>query len=144
MSNINILFEKIRNYYYQLDDLIEIPLVEVDPPKSSGVYLVFFYEKLQYAGSTTNLSRRLKNDLMNGSTSSHTLISKLCKISGSIFWIITGFLKSNAMIRYIETDNVNEAKILEEFIIALKDPPYNGAIQKIMPNKELRVRENRA
>jgi len=68
---------------------------------------------------------------MNGSMSSHTLISKLCKTRSGIFWIITGFLKRSATIKLVETNNVNEAKILEEIIIAIEDPLYNGTIQKI-------------
>ncbi len=124
---IETIFSKISSYLTDLDKLVEWSYYDsVNVPKKPGVYLISFSERLQYIGSTNNLSRRIKNDLMNGSATSHTLVSKLIKTrNAKAFWLITGFLKSNAKIKFIETDNEKEAKLIEDFLILLYDPPFN-------------------
>lgn len=130
---IATICNKIRCYLNNLDKSIEWSYYDdFKIPINPGVYLVYFSDRLQYIGSTNNLSRRIKNDLMNGSTSSHTLVTKLCKIKkAKEFWVITGFLKSNAKIKFVETANEREAKLIEDILILLHDPPYNGTLKRV-------------
>lgn len=80
------------NYEYALKKLIETlrknieilnttkpsHLPQVRPPKSPGVYMLFFEGKLQYIGFSGNIKERIRNNLLNGDRESHTLINKLC------------------------------------------------------------------
>jgi len=56
MSNyqdkLNGLIQKLKQNMNRLLDVQEVPLSKASPPKSPGVYMIFFDGKLQYIGSS--------------------------------------------------------------------------------------------
>jgi hypothetical protein len=103
----------------------EVPLSKASPLNSPGVYMIFFNEKLQYIGSSGNLKERIKTNLLSGNREAHTLINKLCTLKNWSKEKAHNFLKTAATIKFIETETEDDAKILEEVLIALYHPFYN-------------------
>jgi excinuclease UvrABC nuclease subunit len=84
MSNYQDKFDKlIQKLKQNMNRLLatqEVPLSRASPPKSPGVYMIFFNKELQYIGSSGNLKERIKTNLLSGDRESHTLINKLCTL----------------------------------------------------------------
>ena len=116
----------------------EMPLSEAKPSKGKpGVYMLFFEGNLQYVGSSKNLYKRIRSNLLSGDEKSHTLINKLCKLREN--WDkykARKFLKSSAKIKFIKTDSVENAKILEGVLIAVYKPYYNKSLKQLLKEKQ--------
>jgi excinuclease UvrABC nuclease subunit len=110
-------------------------LSQVRPPKLPGVYMLFFEAKLQYIGSSGNLHKRLRTNLLSGDRESHTLINKLCELRKLDVTSVLSFLKSNSNVKILATETEDDAKILEDFLIAIYHPFYNVPLRKL---KELK------
>jgi hypothetical protein len=84
MSNYQDKFDKlIQKLKQNMNRLLatqEVPLAKASPPKSPGVYMIYFDIKLQYIGSSEDIKRRIKTNLLSGNKESHTLINKLCTL----------------------------------------------------------------
>jgi len=133
------------NYETILEDLIETlkknikslsvtkitPLSQVKPPKSPGVYMLFFAGELKYIGSSGNLKKRLRTNLISGNRKSHTLINKLCELKKWDVSTTVSFLRDNAEIKLIATETEDDAKILEEILITIYQPYYNIPLRKL-------------
>ena len=115
----------------------KMPLSEAKPSKGKlGVYMLFFEGDLQYVGSSKNLYKRIRNNLLSGNEKSHTLINKLCKLREN--WNerrAKNFLKSSAKIKFIEMDSIEKAKILEYILIAIYKPYYNTPLKQLLKEK---------
>jgi hypothetical protein len=119
------LIQKLKQNIERLLTTQEVPLSKVSLPKSPGVYMIFFNGKLQYIGSSGNLKERIKTNLLSGDKEAHTLINKLCTLKNWSIDKAHNFLKTSATIKFIDTDTEDEAKILEDVLIALYHPFYN-------------------
>jgi hypothetical protein len=145
------------SYNIKLDDLIErlkrnlqcllatkeVPLSQVKPPKSPGVYMLFFEEKLQYIGSSGNLNERIRANLLGGNRESHTLINKLCKLRKWSVPKVLSFLKFHAHIKFIETETEDDARILEDALISIFHPLYNTPLKKLKLTEKAKVTHTR-
>lgn len=129
--DLNNLIEKLRKNLKCLTATREIPLSQAKPPKSPGVYMLFFEGHLQYVGSSGNLNERIKTNLLSGNRESHTLINKLCELRGWNVSRVVSFLKSSANIKFIETETEDDAKILEDVLISMYHPQYNTPLRKL-------------
>lgn len=130
-TTLDSLIEKLRKNLQGLMAAQETPLFQVRPSKSPGVYMLFFEEKLQYVGSSENLNRRIRTNLLSGNRKSHTLLNKLCELRKWSVSEAVSFLKSNSNIKLIETETEDDAKILEDFLIAIYHPFYNTPLRKL-------------
>jgi hypothetical protein len=119
------LIQKLKQNIERLLTTQEAPLSKAFLPKSPGVYMIFFNGKLQYIGSSGNLKERIKTNLLSGDREAHTLINKLCTLKNWSIDKAHNFLKTAATIKFIETDTEDEAKILEDVLIAIYHPFYN-------------------
>jgi hypothetical protein len=119
------LIQKLKQNIERLLTTQEVPLSKVSLPKSPGVYMIFFNGKLQYIGSSGNLKERIKTNLLSGDKEAHTLINKLCTLKNWSIDKAHNFLKTSATIKFIDTNTEDEAKILEDVLIALYHPFYN-------------------
>jgi hypothetical protein len=119
------LIQKLKQNIERLLTTQEVPLSKVSLPKSPGVYMIFFNGKLQYIGSSGNLKERINTNLLSGDREAHTLINKLCTLKNWNIDKAHNFLKTSATIKFIDTDTEDEAKILEDVLIALYHPFYN-------------------
>jgi|GEM_PF-656666 len=129
MSNYQDKFDKlIQKLKQNMNRLLatqEVPLSKASPPKSPGVYMIFFNGKLQYIGSSGNLKERIKTNLLSGNKEAHTLINKLCTLKNWSIDEVRNFLKTAATIRFIDTETEDDAKILEDVLVAIYHPFYN-------------------
>jgi len=119
------LIQKLKQNIERLLTTQEVPLSKASLPKSSGVYMIFFNGKLQYIGSSGNLKERINTNLLSGDREAHTLINKLCTLKNWSIEKAHNFLKTAATIKFIETKTEDDAKILEDVLIALYHPFYN-------------------
>lgn len=128
---LDSLIEKLRKNLQRLRATQETPLSQVRPPKFPGVYMLFFEGKLQYIGSSGNLNQRIRTNLLSGNRESHTLINKLCDLRRWDVSNAVSFLKFNSNIKLIATETEDEAKILEDVLIAIHHPFYNTPLRKL-------------
>jgi hypothetical protein len=124
-DKLDNLIQKLKQNMNRLLATQEVPLSKASPPKSPGVYMIFFNGKLQYIGSSGNLKERIKTNLLSGDKEAHTLINKLCTLKNWSIDKAHNFLKTSATIKFIDTNTEDEAKILEDVLIALYHPFYN-------------------
>jgi hypothetical protein len=129
MSNyqdkLDNLIQKLKQNMNRLLATKEVPLSKALLPRSPGVYMIFFNGKLQYIGSSGNLKERINTNLLSGDREAHTLINKLCTLKNWSIDKAHNFLKTAATIKFIETKTEDDAKILEDVLIALYHPFYN-------------------
>ena len=128
---LDSLIEKLTNNLQRLIAASETPLSQVRPSTSPGVYMLFFEGELQYIGSSGNLNQRIRTNLISGNRESHTLINKMCELRKWNVSNAVGFLKSNASIKLIATETEDDAKILEDALIAIYHPLYNTPLRKL-------------
>lgn len=128
---LDSLIEKLRKNLQRLRAAEETPLSLVRPPKLPGVYMLFFEGKLQYIGSSGNLNKRIRTNLLSGNRESHTLINKLCELRNWDVSSTVSFLKANSKIKHIATETEDDAKILEDVLIAIYHPFYNTPLRKL-------------
>ena len=121
------LIEKLRQNLDKLLRTEDVSLPQARPPKSAGVYMLLFEEELQYIGYSGNLSKRIRGDLLSGDRKSHTLINKLHKLRRWGVSVVVRWLKDNARAKFISTDTEYDARILEDFLIAIYHPYFNTA-----------------
>ncbi|MDQ1281443.1 MAG: hypothetical protein QG670_2708 [Thermoproteota archaeon] len=130
-SDLNSLSERLKFNKDRLEGSRETPLANAKPTKNlPGVYMIFFEEKLQYIGSSGNLFTRIRNDLINGNRESHTLINKLCFLRGLETKDAVNWLKQNSRIKFIAIDSEEDARLLEDAMIALKHPYFNTPLRR--------------
>jgi excinuclease UvrABC nuclease subunit len=125
------LIEKLKRNLKDLEASEKNLLSRVRPPKLPGVYMLFFETKLQYIGSSGNLHERLRTNLLSGDRESHTLINKLCELRKLDVTSVLSFLKSNSSVRLVATETEDDAKILEDVLIAIYHPFYNIPLRKL-------------
>ena len=131
-SDFDSLFGRLKLNKDRLENLREVPLADVKPAKKCpGVYIIFFEGKLQYIGSSGNLFARIRNNLINGNRESHTLINKLCVLKGLETKDAVNWLKQDSRIRFMATDSEDDARLLEDVMIALKHPYFNTPLRKL-------------
>jgi excinuclease UvrABC nuclease subunit len=128
-DKLDNLIQKLKQNMNRLLTTKEVPLSKASLPKSPGVYMIYFNGKLQYIGSSGNLKERIKTNLLSGDREAHTLISKLCTLKNWNIDKAHNFLKTAATIKFIETETEDDAKILEEVLIALYHPFYNMSLK---------------
>jgi excinuclease UvrABC nuclease subunit len=135
MSNYQDKFDKlIQKLKQNMNRLLatqEVPLSKASPPKSPGVYMIYFNGELQYIGSSGNLKERIKTNLLSGNKESHTLINKLCTLKNWSIDEVRNFLKTAATIKFIDTETEDDAKILEDVLVAIHHPYYNTPLKKL-------------
>jgi len=123
------LIQKLKRNMELLLSTKEIPLSKIKSkvklPESPGVYMLFFEGKLQYIGSSGNLGERIGINLLSGNRESHTLINKLCELRSWNVKETLEFLRSSSSIKFIATETEDDAKILEDVLIAIYHPFYN-------------------
>jgi len=129
------LIQKLKRNMELLMATQEVPLSKVELPKSPGVYMIFFEGKLQYIGSSGDLNHRIKTTLLSGNRKSHTLINKLCELRNWDLMETRNFLKSSN-IKFIATKTEDDAKILEDVLIAIYHPFYNIPLRKLRKLKK--------
>jgi len=130
-NKLDNLIERLRKNLQSLIAVQEFPLSQVRPSKSPGVYMLFFEGELQYIGSSGNLNQRIRGNLLSGNRESHTLINKLCVLRKWNVSKAVSFLKSNSTIKLKGTDSEDDAKILEDILIAIYHPFYNTPLRKL-------------
>lgn len=86
---------------------------------------------LQYIGSSGNLYERLKANLLRGDRESHTLINKLCELRKLDVTGVLSFLKSKSSVKLLATETEDDAKILEDVLIAIYNPFYNVPLRRL-------------
>jgi hypothetical protein len=63
-DKLDNLIQKLKQNMNRLLATQEVPLSKASPPKSPGVYMIYFNGELQYIGSSGNLKeRKNKNKL---------------------------------------------------------------------------------
>lgn len=131
-SDFDNLLRKLKVNKDRLEESREFPLVDTKPTKKHpGTYMIFFEEKLQYIGSSGNLFIRIRNNLINGNQKSHTLINKLCVLRGLETKDAVNHLIQNSRIQFIPTDSLDDARLLEDTMIALKHPYFNTPLREL-------------
>lgn len=131
-SDFEGLFGRLKLNKDRLEDLREVPLADAQPSKKCpGVYIIFFEGKLQYIGSSGNLFARIRNNLINGNRESHTLVNKLCVLRGLETKDAINWLRQNSRIKFMATDSEDDARLLEDVMIALKQPHFNTPLRKL-------------
>jgi excinuclease UvrABC nuclease subunit len=130
-SNLRKIVETLISNVNRFEDITSVSLIQAKPPKKPGVYMVFFEEKLQYIGSSTNLHERIRTNLVSGDRQAHTLINKLCKLKNWTETETHAFLKDNSTIKFVDTASEDDAKILEDVLIAVHHPFYNTPLRKM-------------
>ena len=131
-SDFDSLFEKLKLNKDRLENLKDVPLVDSQPTKKCpGVYIIFFEGKLQYIGSSGNLFVRIRNNLINGNRESHTLVNKLCVLRGLETKDAINWLRQNSRIKFMATDSEDDARLLEDVMIALNHPYFNTPLRKL-------------
>jgi len=135
MSDYKIALEglmgKLRKNLQCLMAAEETPLSQIKPSKSPGVYMLSFEGELQYIGSSGNLNERIRSNMLSGNRESHTLINKLCELRKWSVPEAVGFLKSNSKIKLTQTETEDDAKIVEDFLIAIHHPFFNTPLRKL-------------
>jgi excinuclease UvrABC nuclease subunit len=135
MSNyqdkLDKLIQKLKQNMNRLLATQKVPLSKASPPKSPGVYMIYFNGELQYIGSSGNLKERIKTNLLGGDRESHTLINKLCTLKNWNIDEVRNFLKTAATIKFIDTETEDDAKILEDVLVAIHHPYYNAPLRKL-------------
>jgi excinuclease UvrABC nuclease subunit len=125
------LIQKLKQNMNRLLAIQEVPLSKASPPKSPGVYMIYFNGELQYIGSSEDIKRRIKTNLLSGNKESHTLINKLCTLKNWSIDEVRNFLKTAATIKFIDTETEDDAKILEHVLVAIHHPYYNTPLKKL-------------
>jgi excinuclease UvrABC nuclease subunit len=128
---LDSLIQKLKQNVELLMATQETPLSKARLPGSPGVYMLFFEGKLQYIGSSGNLNDRIRTNLLSGNRKSHTLINKLCELRNWDETKTLNFLKSTSNVKFIATETEDDAKILEDVLIALHHPLYNIPLRKL-------------
>ena len=131
-SDFNSLFERLKLNKDRLENLREVPLADAQPSKKCpGVYIIFFEGKLQYIGSSGNLFARIRNNLINGNRESHTLVNKLCVLRGLETKDAINWLRQTSRIKFLGTESEDDARLLEDIMIALNHPYFNKPLKKL-------------
>jgi excinuclease ABC subunit C len=130
-ATLDSLIQKLKQNVELLMATQEVPLSKAKLPKSPGVYMLFFEGKLQYIGSSGNLNDRIGTTLLSGDRESHTLINKMCELKKWDVKETLKFLKSFSNIKFIVTETEDDAKILENVLIAIYHPFYNIPLRKL-------------
>jgi len=130
-SVLDNLIKRLRTNLENLREAKETSSTQIKPPKSPGVYMLFFEGGLQYIGSSGNLYDRIKTNLLSGDRESHTLINKLCELRKWNVPDAVSFLKSNSSVKFAVTKTEDDAKILEDVLIAIYHPFYNTPLRKL-------------
>lgn len=130
-TTLDNLIGKLRKNLQSLIAVQKIPLSQVRPLELPGVYMLFFEGELQYIGSSGNLNKRIRTNLISGNRKSHTLINKLCVLKKWDVSKAVNLLKFNSTIKLKETDSEDDAKILEDVLIAIHHPFYNTPLRKL-------------
>jgi excinuclease UvrABC nuclease subunit len=131
-DELDNLIQKLKQNRNRILATQEVPLSEVSLPKSPGVYMIYFDGELQYIGVSGNLKTRIKTNLLSGDRKSHTLINKLCTLKKWDIDEVLEFLKTAATIKFIDTETEDDAKILEDILIAMYHPLYNIPLRKLV------------
>lgn len=130
-AKLDSLIIKLKKNLQDLMAAKEIRLSQIRPSKSPGVYMLFFEGELQYIGSSGNLNRRIRANLLGGNRESHTLINKLCVLRNWSRTETLNFLKMNSTLKVVETDSEEDAKILENVLIPIHHPFFNVPLRKL-------------
>jgi excinuclease UvrABC nuclease subunit len=121
------LGKRIVQKYYELIQSPEISFHEVIPMKT-GVYVISEQNRVLYVGSALDLDRRLKHNLlgtMGQIAQPHTFGRKLVEKFGDKE-TARRYLRQNCRLRILVTENLQEARVLEQFAILLLKPEYNA------------------
>ena len=130
-TELGNLIEKLRQNLHDLLAAEQNSLSQASLPETHGVYVLFFQEKMQYAGSSGNLSNRIKKNLLGGNRNSHTLINKLCTLRKKEAPDAVRWLKNNSNIKFTVTQKEEDAKILEDVLIAIYHPHFNTPLRTL-------------
>ncbi len=129
LSRCLLLLEKIKSYIRKLFTRTPISITEVSTEyrDKPGVYMFFNNEQVDYVGSTNNLYRRLRHDLwasLGQPQQPHVFGRKLLKKFHSVKEArdYLGRLK----LKIVETEDLEEAKVLEQILIYLLKPTFNN------------------
>lgn len=138
-NDLSILFERVRQNMDRLVGLEETPISDSKIfKKSPGVYMLFFEDGLQYVGSSGNLRRRIITNLLAGNEKSHTLINKLCILRKISVANAKKLLKENSKIKSITTETEDDARILEDVLIALHHPIFNEPLRRLKKTADMK------
>ena len=97
--------------------------------KITGVYVIFFENKVIYVGKTNKFNVRFGTDLMHKTT--HTFHNKLLK--EKTLEEVKDFIKKKCQYKIKECKDEVEAEQLEHFAISIYEPPYNNHFYKKLP-----------
>ena len=101
--------------------------------KITGVYVIFFENKVIYVGETNKFNIRFGTDLMHKTT--HTFHRKLLK--EKTLEEVKDFIKNQCKYKIKECKDEVEAEQLEHFVISIYEPPYNNHFYKKPQSKAL-------
>lgn len=131
-SDFEGLVGRLKLNLGRLENLREVPLVDAKPAKRCpGVYMISFEGKLQFIGSSGNLFVRIRNSLINGNRESHTLINKLSVLRGLETKDALNWLRQNSRIKFMVTGSEDDARLLEDVMVALMHPYFNTPLRKM-------------
>ena len=130
-NTLDNLISNLRKDFQRIHEAPEQPLDDIKLSKKPGVYMIFFEGKLQYIGSTKDLHTRIKR-LLSGKKRYHTLARKLCEMRCWEESKVSDFLKSKAIIKFIESSCIYRARILENVLIAIYQPTYNKSLRELL------------
>ena len=117
------LGKKIVSEYNELLRSPEMSVRE-NIPTSWGVYVIIEHSHVLYVGSAVDLDRRLKHDLlgtMRQTKQTHTFGRKLVKKFGDKEKA-RNYLRQDCRLRIKVTENLQEARLLEQFAIPFLSP----------------------
>src|SRR3989344_4883804 len=92
----------------------------------TGVYVIFYEDKVIYVGKTNKFNVRFGTDLMHKST--HTFHNKL--LNNKPLEEVKEFIKNKCKYKIKECKDEVEAEQLEHFTISIYEPPYNNHFYK--------------
>jgi excinuclease UvrABC nuclease subunit len=119
--------KRIVKEYDELIHSEEKSFRDAIPPKQ-GVYVISELDHILYVGSARDLERRLKHDLlgtMGQIAQPHTFGRKLVRKLGNKEKA-REYLRQSCRLRTIVTENLQQARTLEQFAILVLNPKYNS------------------
>jgi len=102
-------------------------------PKAPGVYLVYEGDEPVYVGSSKNLRRRVRYQLLGARK--HYLATQMIRYRFHSKHKFQVHLMTQCSVRYMDTEGADEAKWLEKFVAGVIRPIYNGGSKAFQYDK---------
>jgi excinuclease UvrABC nuclease subunit len=126
-DSFNDLAPRLDQHLSALFSMDAVPFGKANPPKTPGAYVIYDHNgDLGYVGEAKGsggLRDRLLNKHLSGDD--NLAIQRAYKADYPDRGERHDFIRKNVSVRWVETDNVNYASVIERLLIEILDPPWN-------------------